>query len=117
MLTLLKKVVSSHAYPCAILQVHDVHHQAAAALRGLAVNDDNNRIVQEGGLEPLTLLLRSKDVEILREVVAALANLSLSTKTSMVQVWAYLLLSSMHNLKTWKSRARRALRCQSWRNE
>ena len=34
--------------------------------------------MQEGGLEPLTLLTTSEDVEILREVVAALCNLSLS---------------------------------------
>ena len=36
------------------------------------------KIVQEGGLEPLTQLMRSDDIEILREVAAALANLSLS---------------------------------------
>ena len=33
--------------------------------------------MQEGGLEPLTRLLASEDVEILREVCAALNNLSL----------------------------------------
>ena len=55
----------------------DVHQQAVAALRGLSVNDANKmKIVQEGGLEPLTLLLRSMDIEIQREVCAALANLA-----------------------------------------
>ena len=43
------------------------------------MNEQNKmKIVQEGGLEPLTQLMRSDDIEILREVAAALANLSLS---------------------------------------
>ncbi len=47
----------------------DVHQQAAAALRGLAVTQSiKMKIVQEGALAPLTHLLASDDVEILREV-------------------------------------------------
>ena len=39
------------------------------------------KVVQEGGLEPLTRLLASEDVEILREGVAGLNNLSLAART------------------------------------
>ncbi|CAN0557362.1 unnamed protein product, partial [Ectocarpus sp. 8 AP-2014] len=42
----------------------DVHQQAAAAMRGLSVSDENKmKIVQEGGLEPLVQLLASEDIE------------------------------------------------------
>lgn len=36
------------------------------------------KIVQEGGLEPLALLMVSEEIEVLREVTAALCNISLS---------------------------------------
>ncbi len=59
-----------------------------AALRGLSVNDANKmKIVQEGGLEPLTLLLRSMDIEIQREVCAALANLAYADENKCVLPW------------------------------
>ena len=50
---------------------------AVSALRGLAVTPQNQvKIVQEGGLNPLVKLAGSTDVEIQREVGAALCNLS-----------------------------------------
>ena len=43
--------------------------QAAAALRGLGVTHSNKmKIVQEGALTPLSRLLSSDDIDILREV-------------------------------------------------
>lgn len=45
---------------------------------GSASDENKMKIVQEGGLEPLVQLLPSKDTEILREVTAALCNLSVS---------------------------------------
>ena len=75
----------------------DVYSHAAAALRGLSTTadgdacnvddkaDDNfavmsirRNIVQEGGLEPISRLLLSKDIHVLRDVTACLCNLSLS---------------------------------------
>lgn len=75
----------------------DVYSHAAAALRGLSttadgdacigddkVNDNfaimsiRRNIVQEGGLEPISRLLLSKDIHVLRDVTACLCNLSLS---------------------------------------
>ena len=77
--------------PMLVLASHkdsDVHSRAAAALRGLTscvLVDDDTRcmcfrrgIVQEGGLEPISRLLLSKDVHVLRDATACLCNLSLS---------------------------------------
>ena len=58
----------------------DVHSRAAAALRGLIssvpVDDDDTAcmsfrrgIVQEGGLEPISRLLLSKDIHVLRDAL------------------------------------------------
>ena len=77
--------------PMLVLASHkdsDVHSRAAAALRGLTscvLVDDDTRcmsfrrdIVQEGGLEPISRLLLSKDLHVLRDATACLCNLSLS---------------------------------------
>lgn len=53
-------------------------------MTGLAVTTVNKmKIVQEGALSPLTLLLTSADVEILREVVACFCNLSISDENKL----------------------------------
>lgn len=55
-----------------------VHRNAAAALRGFsATGNINMKIVQEGGLEPLSRLLLSQDCAVLQETTACLCNLSL----------------------------------------
>lgn len=60
-----------------------------AALRGLAVTHSNKmKIVQEGALTPLTHLLGSDDVEVLREVVACFCNLAVSDENKLEVVKA-----------------------------
>ena len=69
-------------------QDSEVQSRAVAALRGLtssATADDlascmsiRRNIAQEGGLEPLSRLLLSKDIRVLRDATATLYNLSLS---------------------------------------
>lgn len=55
-----------------------MHRNAAAALRGFsATGNINMKIVQEGGLEPLSRLLLSQDSAVLQETTACLCNLSL----------------------------------------
>lgn len=58
-----------------------IHKQAVAALRGFSATGNNTKIVHEGGLEPLSRLLLSKNDEVLIETTACFANLSLADES------------------------------------
>ena len=69
------KPIVSFAFP----GDHNVQFQAVAALRGLAVNPEVRlEITRAGALEPLILAAQTDNIEVQREVAAALANISLN---------------------------------------
>jgi hypothetical protein len=80
-------ILITHAFPSNEQDSSSAHHQAIAGLRGLATNKNiRNLLVESGSCEPLTLSLRSHNIddnEITCETAAAIYNLALSTQSGL----------------------------------
>ena len=84
------KAMVSFAFPPVEADTTNAQFQAIAAIRGLAVNDDTRLcLVKLGCCEPLILVAgdecnQTMDIEVRREAVAALFNLTLSKENSIL---------------------------------